>query len=600
RFLQPKVLNPVLILTSQTLLLVFGWVFYGITSKRPVELPESLAMAYGLSPEKFTFVVTLIASLISIASAHMSLSEPVSLFAIASGVKVAAKSPLLNLTRPLWTFGSLICVIALGAQTAGWATLLTPRDILVTAPVSGFALDMSNANFLEIAQAAFDNETFDAHRLINILPFIEASGSTAISASLGLPSILNYNEVSFINTTGGILPANLFDIPSGVTTGRFLPTNTHVQQQQSEDTPLTLPKNYTVRQQGFTASIFCEQRELDESTTPSIVFSNGTGMVDGDTIEESRMLLGCPSGNFFNSTLVYGYTPVGLSGIFYAGCRPEDNNSQNGTIVLYGIGNYDWINSTVCTVAPQVTLVDVNYVAPISLLTINNALDWPSFLDISEPVQATSPPLAGGLPIDMIWDSFETSQSISSNGIGDTLASHYLGPRDDPNFINEVLQAYLKGAFEFCGTLLRASYTESDNGLFPGGQSDIPTPMRIPVSGVFVSETVGWKQKDATVPATFVAPTFVLTMSIIIVVITLIRTRNNELIEGQDHFDARNILHVMSASSAGGLPGDFPLFSADAGKTMQYAEGVPVQLGKIEGTGRVGFVHRTSISSSPV
>ncbi len=115
--------------------------------------------------------------------------------------------------------------------------------------------------------------------------------------------------------------------------------------------------------------------------------------------------------------------------------------------------------------------------------------------------------------------------------------------------------------------------------------------MRTLITGTFVSETVGWEQTDATVPATFTGPTLVLTVSILVTLVTLVRTRNTELVvEGQDHFDARDILHVMSASSAGGLPGNFPPFSADAGDTAQYAKGIPVRLGKVENTGRVGFV----------
>ncbi|TFK63110.1 hypothetical protein BDN72DRAFT_902666 [Pluteus cervinus] len=617
--LRPKVLYPILILTFQSLLLVFGWVFYKITSNQPVALPTHLAAAYKLVPQTFTFVVTLIASAVSIASAYLyslairymlvrSLSKPVSLFAITSGIKVAGKSPLLNFSRPWWTILSLVGVAALGAQTAGWATLLTPRLIQITAEVTGFALDVSNSDFLQMAQDAYDAGNFSVDSYINVSPLILASGSTAVGASLGLPSILNYNKLSFLNNTGGILPANLVEI-SGTTPDTTLPVHTFVQKLQ--DTPLEFTRNYTVRQQGFTAVVSCEQRDPDDLAHPPISFANGTTELDRFEVNEWVMNVTCPSGVITKSSMVFGYVdqnanPKIASGILYAGC-PSDSNFESGTIVLYGLGNFDWIGLTVCTATPQITIVDVNYMAPTSLWSIKNATDWStSFIDVSEPLQAVDTPLAGGVPIQMIWNLFETQQTAYSHGVGDALSSYYFSPygnTTDPSFLNRIIESYLKGVFEFSGTLLRAAYTQtniSGPGLFPDNTNNIPSSMRIPVSGTYVSETVGWKQKDATIPATFIAPSIVLITSIAVVLFTFLRMRDTEIVADQDHFDAGNILHVMSAASAGGLPHNFPPFSATPEEVLQYSQAVAVRLGQVKETGKIGFVHSSTAATSSV
>ncbi|TFK63111.1 hypothetical protein BDN72DRAFT_964121 [Pluteus cervinus] len=601
--LQPKVRNPVLILTCQSFLLVFGWVFYTVTRNRPVALPNGLAIAYDMFPQTFTFVITLVASTLSIASAYfyslairhmltMSLSNPISLFAVSSSIQMAGKRPLWNLTRPWWTIASFICIIAVGAQTASWATLLTPHPIQITADVAGFGLDISNPDFIKLADDQFNSGMLKTDRLTNVMPLVEASGMAAISNSLNLPSILNYNDVSFITNTGGILPANLFSISSGVTAGQDLPINTFVDDSSIENTPVIFSRNYTVTQQGFTAPISCEQRNLTATTVPSLLFENSTGTMMGNETVAWKMYLGCPLDYTESSPDVYGIQG-NVNGVFYARCLPEENGTDNATIVLWGIGIYAWIPVTLCTLTPQITTVNVTYIAQTSASGA-----WPSFIEVGEPLEARNVPQAGGIPLAMLQNIFFYAQTLYAHSVGNALSRFYSGvsATSDVDFTNRLLEAYLKGAFEFSGTILRASYTENDNELFPGNQSVIPLPMRTPVNGTFISTTVGWKQKDA-VPVSLIAPTFVLAMSIGVVIFTLMRNYNTKIVDDQDHFDAGNILHVISASAAGGLPRNFPRFSAEPGDALRYEQSVEVRLGLLPETGTVGLLHSSTVES---
>jgi hypothetical protein len=114
--------------------------------------------------------------------------------------------------------------------------------------------------------------------------------------------------------------------------------------------------------------------------------------------------------------------------------------------------------------------------------------------------------------------------------------------------------------------------------------------MRIATNGTFRSETIGWFQDKDTAPGVLLAPTLVLVVSILIVVITLIMTRVFNEPEGNNHFDPGNILHVIAASSAGGMKEPFPPFNEDP---VAFSSSVDIQLGPLDGPGgeRLGFIH---------
>jgi hypothetical protein len=104
-----------------------------------------------------------------------------------------------------------------------WATLLTPKRVTLEAPMEGFELDLASPDFQNLM---VDNRnvvtpgtyTFSViwyifliwmtnftDLLANVMPLVEASGSTAISTRFSLPSILNFNQISYINSTSNYI-----------------------------------------------------------------------------------------------------------------------------------------------------------------------------------------------------------------------------------------------------------------------------------------------------------------------------------------------------------------------------------------------------------
>ena len=133
-------------------------------------------------------------------------------------------------------------------------------------------------------------------------------------------------------------------------------------------------------------------------------------------------------------------------------------------------------------------------------------------------------------------------------------------------------------------------YTQKPNGLYPGGESDIPTSMRIATNGTYVATTVGWRQGTETAFGILLAPTFVSLISILIVIATLAAKGRNKEPETNRYFDPGNILHIISAASAGGMQTPFPPFHEN--KVDDQCESVMITLAPVNGgNSRPGFIN---------
>ena len=133
-------------------------------------------------------------------------------------------------------------------------------------------------------------------------------------------------------------------------------------------------------------------------------------------------------------------------------------------------------------------------------------------------------------------------------------------------------------------------YTQNDNGLYPGGESVIPPSMRIVTNGTYAAITYGWDQATEAAGGILIAPTFVSVISILIVVATLAAKGRNKEPETNRHFDPGNILHIISAASAGGMQTPFPPFHEN--KVGEQCENVMITLAPVNGgTTRPGFIN---------
>ena len=134
---------------------------------------------------------------------------------------------------------------------------------------------------------------------------------------------------------------------------------------------------------------------------------------------------------------------------------------------------------------------------------------------------------------------------------------------------------------------IRTMYTQNENGLYPRGSSVIPPSMRIVTNGTYSATTVGFQATAATIGG-LIAPTVTSLISILLAIFVLV-TRSNEEPEGNRYFDSSNVLHLISAASAGGMhTTTFPLFDEMKDDSCQYER---VRLGPVNGVdGRIGFI----------
>ncbi|KAF8649591.1 hypothetical protein AX16_005682 [Volvariella volvacea WC 439] len=522
--MRPRVYIPTLIILWQSAVLVFGWVFYGIMRNTPMPLPDGLAIAARDNPQSVTFIVTLIATLISLSNGYL---------------KLAAKSPIFSLRHWKWTIATLACVTALGAQTAGYSTVLSPRRITRETTVTGFGVDMGNSEF--ITQMISDA---DAGRHLPMFFVI----------------------VLLISRAGGILLANLVPMTTlcGATYGAQLPANAAIASQISS--PQGFQTNYTVTQQGLTADVHCEQVE-------AVI-----GCRNGISIYSSHLTF--PVNDDFTGD------PVG-NGIF-SGICVYDNHTRH-EVVLVGTGNYNWIPPTICTFSSKVTRLDVRY----SKLRSESSFDIPDLIELSEPWEIIGGTAAGHAPAHVIRRALTTSYDLGGSVFGDSLVSFFVTEivqgKDRNEVLNFLLETWIKGILEFGATPVRAAYTENSTSLFGEPGTPIHEEFRYTINGTFVTETTGWHQPGRSAPVVLLAPTFVTSLSIFIILFALVRASHDTRVKGQDYFDLNDPLHVIAAASVGGIRDPFPPFDAGIDAEIAHSERVKVRLGHTE-AGRLGLI----------
>jgi hypothetical protein len=113
--------------------------------------------------------------------------------------------------------------------------------------------------------------------------------------------------------------------------------------------------------------------------------------------------------------------------------------------------------------------------------------------------------------------------------------------------------------------------------------------MRMATNGTFSATTVGWHQAPETAGGILIAPTFVALVSILIIVATLAAKSRNKEPDTNRYFDPSDILHIISAASAGGMQTPFPPFHENK---VKHLENVMITLGPVNGSNsRPGFIN---------
>ncbi|KAF8903273.1 hypothetical protein CPB84DRAFT_1823935, partial [Gymnopilus junonius] len=218
--------------------------------------------------------------------------------------------------------------------------------------------------------------------------------------------------------------------------------------------------------------------------------------------------------------------------------------------------------------SPQVTSININYNDATNLFNST----FPSFVNGSESWNAVDAPWVGEYSTSIFLRGLVMARSTVGNNVGNTVSSFLASIPAYPSLFINILEQYIRGVMEFSVTLLRTAYTQDDNKLFPGNSSAIPPSMRIATSGICRTQAIGWYQAHDTAPLVLLAPPFVCLVSIVIILVTQIQ--NNH------YFDPENIVHVIGASSAGGIREPFPPFNEDL---TDYSQEVRIKLGAVDG-----------------
>jgi hypothetical protein len=114
--------------------------------------------------------------------------------------------------------------------------------------------------------------------------------------------------------------------------------------------------------------------------------------------------------------------------------------------------------------------------------------------------------------------------------------------------------------------------------------------MRIPINGTYSANTIGFYQATAAVIGGLIAPTVTSLISIILVIYIFV-TRDRDEPEDNRSFDPTDVVHLISAASAGGLhTTTLPPFDEIKEHSFKYDM---IKLGPVngeDGTSRTGFI----------
>ncbi|KAJ7097022.1 hypothetical protein B0H15DRAFT_945703 [Mycena belliarum] len=336
-------------------------------------------------------------------------------------------------------------------------------------------------------------------------------------------------EQTFNGSTGGILPAVLESEQGAVP-----PTMSPII--NSTAAQVGLSTNYSMQQRGFTADIVCRFQNLTNETTPDLTLSTGDV---GEQLVDMHLNTLCPNSPRVaaNATRVLvspsEMTNGTLNFLALLVCSPR---AENYTFIVVGSGAYDWVHTTVCTAAPQLTTVTVEYGATINVSRVMDITPQ----DIDAPAS-----ISGAMNIA---NMFTAAQALESNAIGTQWMLINSKPGKGSDTTLRIIEQYLKGVFEYSGSVLRACIPGL-NVSFPNG---LPANMVVPTNGTFRTETFGWTYNNRATQWVLLPGTFLMVTTIILVIVAVSRdpgdvSRNSGL------FDPTNPLHLMSAAVAGGL-----------------------------------------------
>ncbi|KAG0703674.1 hypothetical protein DFH29DRAFT_432509 [Suillus ampliporus] len=498
------------------------WFAIHVHTRGQISLPSSVADAAMDNPRIMSYMVTLIATVISFLNTVLlgrvlqialtaRMTQPLSLQTLRGSFALITRQTLLGVRglKISWTWiKSLACMrdgrkdiapsdrqywtwmkytimygILCGPLTSSWTSFLTPTPVELQFDFTGTEMDYFAAAAQLRARwngylAPYPSESsplvtymnatrgMRGYGLRDVMLHVQA-GNAAAANELGLPYYIPFQDALYNGSTGGI----------------FINSSTMIQ-----DADPSIPseyagwtQSYTTVQQGLSAEVQCRQQPFIDATDvyPSVGLywsaSLGTSItapnltVPADYgIQRWFMVTDCSSDSVAYTSDIMAMVDLNNStlgdGVLIGSvCKYQDfekATNQSFLVLMQGFApSYSFIEPTICQVSPRITSVNVEFDG----ITVNiNDTTSSEALDPEGQQAAYIDQIS-----DLIWLMMFDTQSLSGNSMaaGIQLVGYAFDGSLilDSDLLNFALENYLRGAIEFLGTLWRMELQQLSN-----------------------------------------------------------------------------------------------------------------------------------------
>ncbi|KAG2141262.1 hypothetical protein DEU56DRAFT_940709 [Suillus clintonianus] len=542
--------------------LCWGFILY-LWHRKYVILRDPIVMLIAKYPTVLTLIFTVISTILSVtitalfsiavkqALSHY-ITQPISLVNLHTAIALTRPQPLLRWSNRRLSLITLVIVGLLTLLNSSWTTLLLPTRLTWPVYIEGKDLDLGSSAFDAKLGRDFyytSNQSFKNFiNLVGIMSPMSGASATRSAVAGGNDSVFAFNGVSYSESTSGILPAVEEFAGTSLNSG-----NTGLDYYGGKVAVNTtsalnheyfgLSRNYTVTQQGLSASITCRALDPNDPQYSMSVQVNDSA-VNNYGIMFWNVTATCPLGQTHSIWPTVALQPengnstTGFLGILVCP-NPTLGPTANATsfdIFFQGEAGYNFLNATVCNVSPYVASFDVTY------NNGNVTMNQPRNV---QPLQHNSVNVTSVIMM-VVWELSLYSQTLYDNPLGQLLQLNEINLSARP--VYEVLQDYFRGVVEFSATYLRSAYSAE------GAATAMPTLYSdqsafASLNGTMFVTTYGWS---------IGRPTYAYLIGVFTIIWAItVSAAGYGLIQGRFRsrplFDASNPVHLMMASSAGGL-----------------------------------------------
>ncbi|KAG0703668.1 hypothetical protein DFH29DRAFT_432027 [Suillus ampliporus] len=487
------------------------WFAIHVHARGQINLPSSAARAAIDNPRVTSYIITLIATVISFLNTLLlglvlqvaltaRMNRPLSLQTLRGSFSLITGQTLLGVRglkiswvwikslacmrdgrkniapsdRQYWTWlkYTLMYSILCGPLTSSWTSFLTPTPVEVQFYFTGTEVDYSAAAAQLQARwngyvapypsqssplVTYMNATrgMQGYGLVDVTLYTQAGNAAAV-AELGSPYYIPFQGALYNGSTGGVF------------TNYWMMKHDANPSIPSDYTGWT--QSYTTVQQGLSADVQCRQQPFINATDiyPSVglygSISSGTSITAPNLvvaadygIQRWLMITDCSSDSTAYTSDILALvnlndSPLGDGVLIGSVCKYQDfekATNQSFLVLMQGFApSYSFITPTICQVLPRITSVNVGFDGTtVNIINTTNS----EALDPEGQQAAYIDQIS-----DLIWLMMFDTQSLSGNSMaaGIQLVGYAFdgSPTLDSDLLNFALENYLRGAIEFLGT----------------------------------------------------------------------------------------------------------------------------------------------------